>query len=156
MALWNSPAANALPGSEAPLEGPQGGDSAREFEAAVHATDAAVRSSQKRLREHEFETYHTYKKPLGEAFPFQDPDDVLNAALRGVAEVTRTPAPGFDCRSAPERVQLWVTSTLETYGRACRAQGQDQGLRQETLRLPPATAKQAMDLMARLNNLLSS
>lgn len=127
-----------------------------DFEEAVHAADATVRASEKRTREVEMRTARLLKKPKGEPFPFQEPGDVINAQLEAIERVTGLTSPRFDTKSDPRRVYAWVRDSIIQYGDECREEGRGLERSSAEPRIRPEAATEAMQLMARLNDLLSA
>lgn len=129
---------------------------AREFEAAVHATDAAVCSSQKRLREHEMYAHRILQKPRGGSYPFHEDYDAFNALLEGVVAATRKPHPDLSVRSPPAGSQAWATTCIKEWGAAQLERGRVLERGHSRPSLTQDAALEAFTLMTRLNALLSA
>lgn len=121
----------------------------------MHAIDARVRSSRKRMRENDITTRRLLQKRMNGVFPFQDDVDTLNAALDGVTATSKEAAPDFDLRSPPQQVFEWTRDVVQRYGERCRQQGRALEREEKEPRLSPDVAREAMLLLSRLNQLLS-
>ena len=126
-----------------------------EFEAAIIATDASIRGSQKRLREQQNRTVQLLKKPKHGKFPFNEDIDVLNASLEAMQAVTGTPSPHFDLRADPRCVFVHVRDAIIAYGDECRQEGRSLERKDAAPRVHPDLALQLLKCMTHCNALLS-
>lgn len=126
------------------------------FESAVHAVDRAVRDQNKRARETELARRRKLRKPSADAFPFHASVDVLNAALSAVSALTGQPSPSFDGKSDPRLVFEWVRQQVNDFGCRCREEGRQSERVDAEPRLAPDVALQALTLMTKLDNLLTT
>lgn len=126
------------------------------FEAAVHATDRAIRDQNKRARESELARRRKLRKPKADEFPFHSSVDVLNAALSAVSALTGEPSPSFDGKSDPRLVFEWVRRQVYDFGCRCREEGKESERVDAEPRLSPDVALQALTLMTKLDNLLTN
>jgi hypothetical protein len=89
-------------------------------------------------------------------FPFHTPDDALAAALRAVAAMSGERLPELSTASDPRAIFAAVRDATLAAVTAAREEGRSLERAFASPRLPPATAHEALDLMQRLNGLLSS
>lgn len=126
-----------------------------ELEAAVLAADAAIRGSQKRLRESRHRTLQLLKKPTSGKFPFNEDIDVLNASLEAIQAVTGTPAQNFDLRADPRCVFVHVRDAIIAYGDECRQEGRSLERADAAPRVRPDLALELLKCLSNCNALLS-
>lgn len=132
-------------------------NNAREFEAAIHAADAAICVSQKRLRENEMRTSRLLRKPMNKGqFPFHEDESAFNAALNGITAVTRSQSPAFTLSHKPDDIFYWVYNHVREFGNSQREKGHTHERMQYAPRLTHDAALEAFTLMTRLNLLLSA
>ena len=126
------------------------------FELAVGAHDTRLACAHKRKREADERLRRERVKPPSEAFPFHDPEAVLNAALEGVSAVTGAPSPAFDLNSDPRLVHAWARDAAIAFGNERLQAGRTTERQAAEPRMTPQVAMEAFELFTKLNSLLSA
>ena len=126
-----------------------------DFEAAVHAVDTTIWRYNKRGREIELATNKVLRKPKGDPFPFHSDEDTLNDMLKTVTACTTHRSPSFTFRDDPRRVAKWIRDSINDFGQNQYARGVRAGSAGAEPKLKPEVARQAIELMGQLGQLLT-
>lgn len=130
--------------------------SGTDFAKAARLGDETARLMHVRTRAARAEAKRVLKRPKGAAFPFHDPASTLHSALQAVENVTGAKAPDFTLESDPRQIFLWTTRALLAFGDARYEEGRRTEREGAEPRIRPDAALEALTLMTKLNDLLTT
>ena len=126
------------------------------FERTIDTLDNTVLVSAQKHADNVRRLKLATKRPRGEAPPFHGEEDTFSAAIQAVSALARvSPPTTLNLRTEPQTVYSWVIEAMISFGRECRQEGMQMERASQRPRINPNDAEEALQLMQKLNALLS-